>query len=125
MAASSKCSVCSKMVSSCGTLISDPKSNHVAVKPILPGLNTTSTVKKASDNNLSPFLTSKSELLQYGDTSVESICTDNLMSSDIWRYFTHTVTIAIDSRHSRQKKNTCVSQLLKYRHTYFLHFQLN
>ena len=81
MAASSKCSVCSKMVSSCGTFISDPKSNHVAVKPILPGLNTTSTVKKASDNNLSPFLTSKSKLLQYGDTSVESICTDNPMWS--------------------------------------------
>ena len=81
MAASSKCSVCSKMVSSSGTLISDPESNHVAVKPILPGLYPTSKVKKASDNNLSPFLTSKSKLLQYGDTSVESMCTDDPMWS--------------------------------------------
>ena len=81
MAASSKCLVCSKMVSSNGTLISDPKSNHVAVKPILPGLNPTSKVKKARDNNLSPFLTIKSKLLQYGDTSVKSTSTDDPMWS--------------------------------------------
>ena len=81
MAASSKCSVCSMMVSSSETLISDPKSNNVAMKPILPGLNPTSKVKKASDNNLSPFLTSKSKLLQYGDTSVEPTCTDDPMWS--------------------------------------------
>ena len=79
MAASSKCSVCSMMVSSSETLISDPKSNNVPVKPILPGLNPTSKVKKASDNNLSPFLTSKSKLVQYGDTSVESTGTDDPM----------------------------------------------
>lgn len=80
MAVSSQCLVCNKMFSSGWTLLSDPKTIQVDVKPILPGLNTTLKVRKA-DNNLSPFLTSKSKLLQYGDTSIESISTDNPMWS--------------------------------------------
>ena len=61
----SKCRVCYKMGGPGVSLLSDTKTIPVVLKPVLPGLNIASKVKKARDDNLSPFLTSNSKPLQY------------------------------------------------------------
>ena len=73
----SKCRVCYKMGGPGVSLLSDTKTIPVVLKPVLPGLNIASKVKKARDDNLSPFLTSNSKPLQYGDNSFTSTCTDH------------------------------------------------
>ena len=49
---------------------------HVAVD-FLPGFCPTSTTRKADDSNLSPFDISNPKTIQYGDTSIMSISTDD------------------------------------------------
>ena len=43
----------------------------------LPGFFPTSKIRKANDSNLSPFHICNSKTIQYGDTSLPSICTDD------------------------------------------------
>ena len=73
----SRCQVCYKMGRPGVFLLSDTKTIPAAFKPVIPGLNIDSKVKKASDKNLSPLLISNSKPLQYGDTSFTSISTDH------------------------------------------------
>ena len=47
------------------------------VKHCIPGFNTTSTERKPFDKHLSPFISSTSKTIQYGDTSIASVSTDN------------------------------------------------
>ena len=47
------------------------------VKHCIPGFNATSQENKPFDKNLSPFISSNSKPIQYGDTSVASTSTDN------------------------------------------------
>ena len=58
-------------------LLSDTKTIPAAFKPVIPGLNIASKVKKASDKNLSPLLISNSKPLQYDDNSFASTSTDH------------------------------------------------
>merc|ERR1712208_190669 len=79
---STKCNVCYKMVVSRNSVVSDCGDVHNntivnEVKSTLPGLSTASEVKKPIDSNLSPFLIAKSNLIQYGDTSLHTLPTDD------------------------------------------------
>ena len=75
-----KCTVCDKMTIGKKVLISDSKSNttegHTDRDPI-PGFYATSQVRKPVDTNLSPFICCNSNPIQYGDTSLASVSTDN------------------------------------------------
>ena len=48
-----------------------------AARNDIPGLYAASKVRKSVDTNLSPFQSYNSKPIQYGDTSIDSICTDN------------------------------------------------
>ena len=48
-----------------------------AATDFLPGFCSTSTTQKADDSNLSPFEIYNPKTIQYGDTSITSICTDD------------------------------------------------
>ena len=76
-----------------------------------------------TQNDLYVLYILKTVKIKTGLTSMQSVCVTRptrqhlrayraslgpVGSSDIWRDLTHTVTIAIDSRHSRQKKKTLV-----------------
>ena len=68
------------MVTGQKVLISDSKPNttegHTDRDPI-PGFYATSQVRKPVDTNLSPFIGCNSKPIQYGDTSLASVSTDN------------------------------------------------
>ena len=60
------------------------KAEHYNVKPTtnkvfnsIPGLNKACQERKPNDNNLSPLQIGKLKSIQYGDTSIASICTDD------------------------------------------------
>ena len=44
---------------------------------VLPGFSPTSKIMKAYDSNLAPFHICTLKTIQYGDTSIPSICTDD------------------------------------------------
>ena len=43
----------------------------------IPGFDAASKVRKPVDTNLNPLIRCNSKPIQYGDTSIDSICTDN------------------------------------------------
>ena len=75
-----KCTVCDKMTICKKVLISDSKSNTTeghTDKNSIPGFFAAAQVRKPVDINLSPFIGCNSNPLQYGDTSIASVSTDN------------------------------------------------
>ena len=48
-----------------------------SAKDILPGFSPKSKIRKADDRNLSPFHICNSRTIQYGDTSIISVFTDD------------------------------------------------
>ena len=48
-----------------------------AASDLLPGFSPISKMRKADDTNLAPFHICNSKTIQYGDTSIPSICTDD------------------------------------------------
>ena len=48
-----------------------------SVKSLIPGLSSTSQQKKLTDNNLSPFQISNLKPIQYGNTLITSISTED------------------------------------------------
>ena len=75
-----KCTVCDKMAIGTKVLNSDCKSytteGHTDRNSI-PGFFAASQVRKPFDTNLSPFIGFNSKPIQYGDTSIASVSTDN------------------------------------------------
>ena len=60
--------------------ISDDKLKTTDVhsaRNIVPGLYAASKVRKPVDTNLIPLISCYSKPIQYGDTSIVSVCTDN------------------------------------------------
>ena len=68
------------MITGQKVLISDSQPNttegHTDRDPI-PGFYAASQVRKPVDTNLSPFIGCNSKPIQYGDTSLASVSTDN------------------------------------------------
>ena len=61
-------------------LISEEKLNTTQVNTStnsIPGFDAASKVRKPVDTNLNPLIRCNSKPIQYGDTSINSICTDN------------------------------------------------
>ena len=72
--------MCCKIFVSSRDLVSTEKTKLKAplfAKPIIPGFCQDSEVKIPVDNNLSPFIVLDSKTMQYGNTFLESVCTDD------------------------------------------------
>ena len=72
--------MCSKMVVNGGVFFSGAKESPIIDDRqtcLLPGFSSASVIKEPIDSNLSPFLANNVKPIQYGDTSIASICTDD------------------------------------------------
>ena len=74
------CNICNKM-NGCGMIYdSDEKTHSNDVHPainFLPGFDGTAQLKKPVDKNLSPLMSCNSNVIQYKNGSIASVCTDS------------------------------------------------